>query len=167
MEQNQQITLIAYSTKKEFQLSNQAASLSQVLDACLREGFESVDPVLIEAQAVKMKWRIEIPTTSEDHVSLVVEYLEHHNGKNPSGMKCKSAAEFMTDNCADPWDAAFIDRIWSTDKQLLYDLIHVSSRLRIDSLTLLGCVKIASVINVLPVEDIADFLSETHANFRI
>ena len=57
----------------------------------------------------------------------------------------------MTDMCANPWDAHFIDRVAfekeGDSQQTLFDLVNAASNLKIDPLLHLASAKVAALFH--------------------
>lgn len=84
-------------------------------------------------------------------VESVVTYLNHHQGTIPVLIMKPLRSKLMIDNCADAWDASFIDRAGAKRLQL-FNLILAANYLAIPSLVDLGCAKVASLIKAEPLE---------------
>ncbi len=101
---------------------------------------------------------VPIPGTKGAILTLVVEYMLHHQGIEPPIVEKPLRSKKMSDVCKDKWDAAFIDTI-GEDRQKLYDLILAANYMDIKSLLHLGCAKVASLIKGMPLEKIKDILA--------
>jgi hypothetical protein len=72
----------------------------------------------------------------------IVEFLVHHEGKEPVAPEKPLRSKNMKEVCATHvWDADFVDAIWAQDKQLMYDLCNVSLSLSL-SLSLCVCLTV-------------------------
>lgn len=91
--QSEQITLVSCDEIK-FTLSKQAAALISNLVSKVNEG----DPDVSE---------IPISGVKGCTLKLVVEYMEHHNGKEGPILNTK----FRKEHCDDAWDGEFIERV--------------------------------------------------------
>ena len=76
----------------------------------------------------------------------IVEFLLHHEGKEPATPEKPLRSKNMKEVCATHvWDADFVDAIWAEDKQLMYDIQMVSLSLFLSlslSLSLCACLTV-------------------------
>jgi len=93
-----------------------------------------------------------------DVLAKIVEYLNHHQGKDPGVPEKPLRSKNMKEVCSShPWDADFIDGV-AANKQGLYDVILGANYLDIKSLLHLGCAKVASMIKGVPLAKIKTIL---------
>ena len=88
----------------------------------------------------------------------VLEYMNHHEGKEPEIIPKPLRSNEMKTVCSNEWDAKFIDTN-GENRQDLYDLILAANYMDIKGLLHLGCAKVASMIKGQPLEKIKDILS--------
>ena len=106
---------------------------------------------------------VPLPAVSGEVVEKVVEYMNHHQGKELPIIEKPLRSKVMKDVCKDPWDAEFIDKI-GENRQQLYDLILAANYMDIKSLLHLGCAKVASLIKGQPLDKIKEILSKGTKN---
>lgn len=88
----------------------------------------------------------------------IAEYLVHHDGVTPAEIEKPVKSSDMKVNCADPWDAEFIDRI-AEERQRLYDLMIKANYLGVVALVNLGAAKIATLIRGQPLDRVRQILA--------
>lgn len=93
-------------------------------------------------------------TCSPSVLHEIVLWLHHHDGVAPKPLEKPVRSDSMLDNCLDPWDAQFIDRI-ATNRELLYETMLAANDLGIDGLVELAACKVAALIKGLPLHEIA------------
>jgi S-phase kinase-associated protein 1 len=107
---------------------------------------------------------IPVPSVRQDILRRVVEYLRHHQGKEPPLPEKPLRSKNMKETCAGhPWDADFIDAI-AVKRQDLYDLILAANYMDIKSLLHLGCAKVASLVRGVPLDQIKRVLDPSVAS---
>jgi S-phase kinase-associated protein 1 len=89
---------------------------------------------------------------------LVVEYMNHHKGREPELIEKPLRSRLMRDVVKDQWDAEFIDRV-GANKRLLYDLVLAANYLDVRSLLHLACAKVASFIKGQPLDKVKEILT--------
>lgn len=89
----------------------------------------------------------------------VVEYMMYHKGQPGKIVEKPLRSSVMREVCDDAWDADFIDGVFSSGKQALYNLILAANYLDIACLLHLGCAKVASIIRGKPLEQIKSLLT--------
>lgn len=87
----------------------------------------------------------------------VVEYMDHHKGKEAPNVEKPLRDKSMSKVCKDLWDAEFIDAV-GYDRSLLYSVILAANYLDIKGLLHLGCAKVASLAKGEPVDKIKEIL---------
>jgi len=100
---------------------------------------------------------IPIPGVKGDTLAHVVEYLRHHDGKDPGIPDKPLRSKVMKEVVAQPWDADFVDKL-GEHRQQLYDVILAANYMDIKSLLHLGCAKVASLIKGVPLNKIKGIL---------
>lgn len=93
-------------------------------------------------------------------LDIVIEYMNHHEGTEPSIIEKPLKSTRMKDVCEEPWDAAWIDKI-ADSRQCLYELILAANVMDIKGLLHLTCAKVASMIKGQPTENLKDILAVT------
>lgn len=101
---------------------------------------------------------VPLPGVEGDILEMVVEYMTHHQGVEPSIVESPLKSTVMKEVCQDDWDATFIDEI-GVLRQDLYDLILAANYMDIKSLLHLGLAKVASLIKGQPLDKLKDILS--------
>jgi len=101
---------------------------------------------------------IEINTVEPKILKLVIDYLEYHEGVEPSKIRQPLSSTEMKDVCEDSWDADFIDEI-GKDLDTLFAVIMAANYFDIGSLLHLGSAKVASLIKGKPLDEIKEILS--------
>ena len=96
---------------------------------------------------------VPLPGVTSEILHKVVEYMKHHEGKEPPIIPKPLRSKKMKEVCEDHWDATFIDSV-GENRQKLYDLILAANYMDIKSLLHLGCAKVASLIKGEPLEKI-------------
>merc|ERR1711972_1295706 len=87
----------------------------------------------------------------------VVEYLQHHQGKEPDALPCPVRSIHMAQIVSDKWDATFIDAF---TKKEIFEIILAANYMDIKSLLHLGCAKIATLIKQLDQKEINHIIEE-------
>merc|ERR1711972_522603 len=87
----------------------------------------------------------------------VVEYLQHHQGKEPDALPCPVRSIHMAQIMGDKWDAAWIDAF---TKKEIFEIILAANYMDIKSLLHLGCAKIATLIKQLDQKEINRIIEE-------
>jgi hypothetical protein len=97
----------------------------------------------------------------------VIEWLQHHAGVQPPAIPKPLRSRDPHAFCADPWDAAFVERMGGNgspeSRQLLYSTITAAYFLRIKGLTELLCAYVASLFKGHSLEAIPGILKGTPA----
>jgi len=130
------------SDQKEFSVKKKNAFISVVVKTSAENDASAADIPL---------------NVKGDILSLIVEYMNHHEGTEPPIVEKPLRSKVMKDVVKDPWDAEFIDKI-GDNRQQLYDLILAANYLDIKALMHLGCAKVASLIKGQPLEKIREIL---------
>merc|ERR1712096_565167 len=100
---------------------------------------------------------IEIKKVSGPILTLIVEYLKHHDGKVPAEIVKPIRSVKMEKLCEDPWDAEFINK---QTKKIIFQIILGANYMDIKSLLHLGCAKIATLIKGKSPEEIKKILGD-------
>lgn len=90
-------------------------------------------------------------------LDIVIEYMNQHEGLEPDVVEKPISSTRMKD-IAEPWDAAWIDKIGDSN-QNLYDLIMAAYYMDIKGLLHLTCAKVASIIKGQPQEKLKEILA--------
>jgi len=90
-------------------------------------------------------------------LDIVIEYMNQHEGMEPDIVEKPITSTRMKD-VAEPWDAAWIDKI-SDSNQNLYDLLMAAYHLDIKGLLHLASAKVASMIKGQPQEKLKEILA--------
>jgi hypothetical protein len=101
---------------------------------------------------------VPLDCATETILELVTEFLQHHNGAAPPAIDKPIRYKTMAENCKDPWDATYIDKVTAMGKQTLYDLATCANVMAIDSLMYLACAKIACILKGVPLNKIKETL---------
>jgi hypothetical protein len=91
----------------------------------------------------------------------IVEYMNNHAGNEGESVPTPLSSCVMKEVCADECDATYIDTIWDSSKQLLYDVAMGANYMGMHVLTHLACAKVGSVIRGKPIESIKGILVPT------
>merc|ERR1711971_1044173 len=100
---------------------------------------------------------IEIRQVSAQTLNHVIEYLQHHKGKEPGALPCPVRSIHMAQIVSDKWDATWIDAF---DKKTIFEIILAANYMDIKSLLHLGCAKIATLIKQLDQKEINRIIEE-------
>jgi len=100
---------------------------------------------------------ITVNKVSKHIMSLVTEYLIHHNGKQPAEIAKPIRNINMCKLVEDPWDAWFANKM---SKREIFQLILAANYIDCQSLLQLGCAKFATFIVGKSPEEIKRFFSE-------
>eukprot|EP01084_Bolivina_argentea_P295481 508725_1 len=87
--------------------------------------------------------QIEIHQVPSETLRYVLEYLHHHNGKEPDPLPCPVRSKHMSEMVSDQWDAIWINAF---DKETIFEIIKAANYMDIKSLMNLGCAKIATFV---------------------
>jgi len=90
-------------------------------------------------------------------LKLIVDYLNHHCGKEPAEIAKPIRSVKMEKIVEDPWDAKFINGL---AKRQLFQLILGANYMDCKSLLHLGCAKVATMIKGKSPEEIKQILGE-------
>merc|ERR1711994_874628 len=100
---------------------------------------------------------IEIKQVDGKTLKLVVDYIQHHQGKVPAEIAKPIRSVKMEKIVEDPWDAKFINDL---PKRSLFQLILGANYMDCKSLLHLGCAKVATMIKGKSPEEIKQILGE-------
>lgn len=100
---------------------------------------------------------VPIPGVTKSTLEKVIEYMVHHEGKEPALIPKPLRSSDMKAVCTDKWDATYIDNL-GENRQDLYDLILAANYMDVKSLLHLGCAKVASLIKGQPLDQIKEIL---------
>ena len=100
---------------------------------------------------------IQVKQVDGDTLSLIVKYLEHHEGKEPAEIAKPIRSVKMEKIVEDTWDADFINGL---QKRALFQLILGANYMDCKSLLHLGCAKVATMIKGKSPEEIKQILGE-------
>mmetsp|Transcript_57818 Transcript_57818/g.91889 ORF Transcript_57818/g.91889 Transcript_57818/m.91889 type:complete len:189 (-) Transcript_57818:189-755(-) len=128
---------------KSFEISKKCAELSKFVTTIL-EG---------DSEATSIEIR-QVPPETLEHV---IEYLRHHQGKEPEPLPCPVRSIHMNQIVSDKWDATWIDAF---DKKTIFEIILAANYMDIKSLLHLGCAKIATLIKQLDQKEINRIIEE-------
>jgi len=101
--------------------------------------------------------QIQVKQVDAATLSLIVEYLRHHQGKEPAEIAKPIRSVKMEKIVEDPWDAEFINK---QPKRQLFQLILGANYMDCKSLLHLGCAKVATMIKGKSPEEIKQILGE-------
>jgi S-phase kinase-associated protein 1 len=100
---------------------------------------------------------------SDDSLTSVVEWLDHHKGVEQPIIQRPLRSKVMSELTTE-FDAKFINEIAEKSMGGLYDLITLANYLDVKPLLHLGCAKVSSLIKGQPLDKIKDILKpETKA----
>merc|ERR550519_1254521 len=100
---------------------------------------------------------IQVKQVDGETLKLIVEYLQHHQGKEPAEIAKPIRSVKMEKIVEDTWDATFINRL---AKRALFQLILGANYMDCKSLLHLGCAKVATMIKGKSPEEIKQILGE-------
>jgi len=100
---------------------------------------------------------IEVKQVDGPTLELIVDYLKHHQGKEPAEIAKPIRSVKMEKIVEDPWDAEFINKL---PKRQLFQLILGANYMDCKSLLHLGCAKVATMIKGKSPEEIKQILGE-------
>lgn len=100
---------------------------------------------------------ISVKQVDADTLKLIVDYLNHHAGKEPAEIAKPIRSVKMEKIVEDPWDAKFINGL---AKRQLFQLILGANYMDCKSLLHLGCAKVATMIKGKSPEEIKQILGE-------
>lgn len=121
-----------------FEVSKKASSISLTISTAL--------------ESDKAETEIELDQP-EEILELLVEYMNHHDGKEPPIIPFPITKPEMKLMCEDQWDASFIDRVGQKKKRL-YKLLLGFNYLQMNVGVHLCCAKIATFIKGKPLEQV-------------
>jgi len=116
---------------------------------------------LLRIQAELSPCSIHLDKCTRDIMSLVTEYLIHHNGKEPAEIAKPVRSVKMHKIVEDPWDAEFTNKM---SKREIFQVILAANYIDCQSLLHLGCAKIGTLIKGKSPEEIRLILSEEDAD---
>lgn len=88
--------------------------------------------------------QVPIPGVDGPILTMVVEYMNHHKGKEPELIPKPLRSKIMKEVCKDEWDAIYIDSI-GENVGVLYKLVLAANYLDIQGLLHLGAAKVAAI----------------------
>lgn len=127
-----------------FEVTKKEAIISQLMSTSLESDITATE--------------IPIPSMNGKILKFIVEYMKYHNGVPGEIIEKPLKSKIMKENCKDPWDADYIDRI-ALVKEELYDLILGANYMNIMCLLHLGCACVATMIRGQPLEKIPEILA--------
>merc|ERR1712051_688140 len=101
--------------------------------------------------------KIQVKQVEGDILKLVVEYLNHHKGKEPAEIAKPIRSVKMEKIVEDTWDAEYINAL---AKRALFQLILGANYMDCKSLLHLGCAKVATMTKGKSPEEIKQILGE-------
>jgi len=138
-----EVTLVSSDNTTTFQVNTDCAKMSKLVCNIL-EGDSAAE-------------RIQVKQVDGDTLKKIVEYLNHHNGKEPAEIAKPIRSVKMEKIVEDPWDAEFINGL---AKRALFQLILGANYMDCKSLLHLGCAKVATMIKGKSPEEIKQILGE-------
>merc|ERR1719495_3050484 len=106
-----------------------------------------------DSEAISIEIR-QVPAETLKHV---IDYLQHHKGKEPEPLPCPVRSIHMAQIVSDKWDATWIDAF---DKKVIFEISLAANYMDIKSLLHLGCAKIATLIKQLDQKEINRSIEE-------
>lgn len=100
---------------------------------------------------------IQVKQVDGETLQLIVNYLKHHQGNEPTEIAKPIRSVKMEKIVEDPWDAEFINGL---AKRSLFQLILGANYMDCKSLLHLGCAKVATMIKGKSPEEIKQILGE-------
>jgi len=94
-------------------------------------------------------------------LKLIVDYLVHHKGSEPTEIAKPIRSVKMEKIVEDPWDAEYINKL---KKRELFQLILGANYMDCKALLHLGCAKVATMIKGKSPEEIKQILGEEEDN---
>jgi len=142
---DQSLTLVSMeeSSPQKFTINKKAAEMCKLVRSIL-EGDQSATEIPIK----KVKGEI---------LDLIVQYLNHHNGKVPAEIAKPIRSVKMEKIVEDKWDADFINNM---SKKVIFQVILGANYMDVPSLLHLGCAKIATLIKGKSPDEIKQILSD-------
>jgi len=104
--------------------------------------------------------RIQVKQVDKETLQLIVDYIKHHQGKEPAEIAKPIRSVKMEKIVEDPWDADYINKL---PKRQLFQLILGANYMDCKSLLHLGCAKVATMIKGKSPEEIKQILGEEEA----
>jgi len=104
---------------------------------------------------------ITVNKVSKHIMSLVTEYLIHHNGKQPAEIAKPIRSINMYKMVEDPWDAWYANKM---SKREIFQVILAANYIDCQSLLELGCAKIGTLIKGKSPEEIRRILSQEYGD---
>lgn len=101
--------------------------------------------------------KIQVKQVDGETLKLIVDYLKHHEGKEPAEIAKPIRSVKMEKIVEDTWDADFINKL---HKKQLFQLILGANYMDCKSLLHLGCAKVATMIKGKSPEEIKQILGE-------
>lgn len=143
-DENKVITLVSSGENpQKFELPLAQAMMSKLVSNIVEGDADAKDIQVKQVDAATLK--------------LVVTYLKHHNGKEPTEIAKPIRSVKMEKIVEDPWDANFINEL---KKRQLFQLILGANYMDCKSLLHLGCAKVATMIKGKSPEEIKQILGE-------
>merc|ERR1719220_1379210 len=147
-DENTKITLISSGEKQlKFEMERSDAKMCR-LGQNILDGDQEAKEIMVK--------QVEGPI-----LKLIVEYLEHHKGKEPEEIAKPIRSVKMEKIVGDPWDATFINK---QAKKTLFQLILGANYMDCKALLHLGCAKVATMIKGKSPEEIKQILGEESAD---
>merc|ERR1712025_1151486 len=128
---------------ESYEISRKQAELSKFVTTILEGDSEATVIEIGKVQAAALKH--------------VIDYLKHHQGKEPEPLPCPVRSIHMAQIVSDKWDATWIDAF---DKKEIFEIILAANYMDIKSLLHLGCAKIATLIKQLDQKEINRIIEE-------
>jgi S-phase kinase-associated protein 1 len=138
-----ELTLVASDNESTFKIRETWAKMSKLV-CNIVEGDAEAD-------------RIQVKQVDKATLKLIVDYLEHHAGKEPAEIAKPIRSVKMEKIVEDTWDAKFINDL---PKRSLFQLILGANYMDCKSLLHLGCAKVATMIKGKSPEEIKQILGE-------
>ena len=91
---------------------------------------------------------------------VILDYMNYHKGKPGQIPQSPAKSKLMKENCTDPWDAEFFDKLWDDlpNRMLFYNITLAANQLNISCLLHLCACKVGSAIQGTPHEKIRELL---------
>jgi len=137
------VTLVASDDKTTFEVQADYVTMSKL--------------VLNILEGDQKATRIQVKQVDGETLEKIVEYIQHHKGKEPAEIAKPIRSVKMEKIVEDPWDATFINGL---PKRALFQLILGANYMDCKSLLHLGCAKVATMIKGKSPEEIKQILGE-------
>ena len=144
-EEDEKLVLVSMEedAPKSFEITAKAASMCKLVKSIVEGDKDAKE--------------IPIKKVTGEVLELIVEYLQHHDGKVPAEIAKPIRSVKMEKIVEDKWDAEFINKL---SKKMIFQVILGANYMDVPSLLHLGCAKIATLIKGKSPDEIRTILSD-------